>query len=208
MASGLHKGWRHLVHVLCVRVDAQSGLIPSQWQPSLSELARDTGWDRRTVQRYLDGLEGAGWITRQRPTRHAARTTHARVQYAVHIGQRAKGTESPGPRGTRPSELGASTPKARGVAPLRSSRQNESATDLDSIIKAIQDKTGTTVTRDWAGRVADQVTEGRPVRNLGAYVAAAVAAAPADRFLPHSGPPTVAQRLAELASLTGKEIPA
>src|SRR5438445_941576 len=85
LISGLEPGCRHLVHVLCVRVDAETNTILQAYQPSLTDLARDTGRHRRTIQRYLNVLERAGWITRKRPPPELARREHARTAYGIRI---------------------------------------------------------------------------------------------------------------------------
>lgn len=201
------------MHVLCVRIDAASNAIPAWRQPSLSDLARESGWDRRTVQRHLDGLEGAGWISRVRPSRHDARTKHARVAYTVHIPEPraelagARGNVPPGrAMGAAPLALGESRPKARGKTPHRSSAQAMSSdADLQAIIRAIRERAGVEVDSAWAARVRDDVIEGRHVRDVGAYVARSIMAAPPSRFTPTPTPPTYAERMAELAALQGKD---
>jgi hypothetical protein len=41
--------------------------IPERFTPSLTVLAKETGLDKATVKRHLAGLEGMGWVARERP---------------------------------------------------------------------------------------------------------------------------------------------
>lgn len=206
LASTLPPGCRHLVHVLCIRIDAQAGVILTAYQPSLTELARDTGRNKRTIQRYLDVLERQGWITRQRPLPELARRLHARTKYGIRIPDgypQARGTAPPGlgtlhrvARDTAPPGLGTGSPEARGTAPHRSSGSSgSSAAQIEVIIKTICEKTGQTITPEWAERIRQQVIGARDnVRHPEAYLRRAILEAPPGTYVPHDSPPQPAER--------------
>lgn len=74
--------------------------------------------------------------------------------------------------------------------PHRSSGSSESSSaDLDVIIKTIREKTGTTVTPEWADRVRGQVLGARDIRNSAAYLRRAIETAPRDTYIPARTPP-------------------
>jgi hypothetical protein len=189
------------MHVLCTYVDQDAGVILPKFQPSLSELARGTGRDRRTIMRYLNGLETWEWVTRARPAPADARKLHARTNYAIHIGRnppQASDTKPPDlgaqasiARDTRPPELGAVSREARDTAPHRSSMSSRSTEDeIDAIIRAIKDRSGTTVTPEWGRRVRDQVLGARDnIRDPAAYARRVIMAAPPDTYRPTPTPP-------------------
>lgn len=201
-SSGLPPGWRHVIHVLCSYVDYEAGAILPGHQPSLTVLARDTGLHRRTVIRHLAGLEAGGWVTRQRPAVHDARTKHARTQYAVLIGEPHAsgatapelGTSHPRASGATAPELGASDPGSRGTRPPRSSPSRQSpAGETGAVIDAIRAKDGTTVSREWAARVAGQILGARSdVRDRAAYLRTVIANAPPGAYRPTPVPPRMA----------------
>lgn len=57
------------------------------------------------------------------------------------------------------------------------------------IIKTIWEKTGVTVTHEWAARVREQIVGARDIRHPAAYLRQAIENAPADTYIPHDGPP-------------------
>lgn len=201
LRSTLPAGWRHLCHVLCTYIDQDAGVILPKWQPSLTQLARDTGYHRRTIMRYLNGLEDHAWVFRKRPAPADARAKHARTQYAVAIGRNPQARDSvppeletdvPRPGGTAPSELGTPSPASRGTAPHQSSRSSRSSSDdeLDAVIDAIRARAGVTVTGEWAARVAEQILGARDrVRDPVAVLRAAIGRAPRDTYTPTPQPP-------------------
>ena len=198
LKSDLPAGWRHLMHVLCIRLDAQAGVILSAYQPSLSDLARDTALHRRTVMRYLTGLEGRGWITRRRPPIELARRLHRRTSYGLQVPEgypQARDGMPPGlganghlARDTAPPGLGAAPAGARGTAPHGSSESSGSS-DLDAIINAIKERDGVTVDRNWAARVREQILGARDVRHPAAYMRRAIRDAPPGTYSPAPQPP-------------------
>ena len=198
LASKLPAICRHLVHVLCVKIDAQAGAILAVYQPSLSDLARETGWSRRTVIRKLARLEKEGWIIRDRPPPELARSRHLRTRYTILIpNPQARDSTLPGlapgspvPRdGTRPG-LGPPEPEARDSAAPRSSVSSTSSeSELDAIIETIKKRDGKTVDQVWARRVLEQITGGRQIRDQAAYVRRVILAAPPGTYSPTSQPP-------------------
>lgn len=200
LRSELPPGCRHLVHVLCTYVDAEAGVILSKFQPSITQLARDTGRNRRTIIRYLAVLERWEWITRKRPTKADQRKKHARTQYTVRIGKSPQAgditspglvTESPGASDGMSPELVTPRPEARGAMPHQSSRSSRSSTaEIEAVIEAIKGSTGKTVDERWAARVADQILGARDrVRDPAAVIHATIRRAPRDTYLPTPAPP-------------------
>jgi hypothetical protein len=197
LASDLVPGCRHLMHVLCVRIDAETGKILAAYQPSLTDLARDTGHHRRTIIRYLAVLERRGWVIRTRPPVHLARRLHQRTQYTPRIPgypQARDGTppgletSGPRPRDITPRELGARSPQARGTTPRRSSGSSESS-QTDAVIKAICEMTGLTISSEWAERVRAQILGNRSVRHPEAYLREVIRNAPPGTYVEHIHPP-------------------
>lgn len=199
LVSDLPAGCRHLCHVLCIRIDAQAGAILAAYQPSLNDLARDTGRDRRTIMRYLVVLERRGWVLRKRPAPELARRQHLKTQYTIRIPDFPQardnappglGTARQGASDTRPPELGTGSPQARGTVPHRSSESSmSSGADLETIIKTICEKTGTTVTAEWAARVREQILGARDIRRSQTYLRKVIMGAPPDTYLPTPAPP-------------------
>lgn len=186
-------GWRHVENVLCGYVDYKTGVIPSELQPSLTQLARDTGLHRRSVMRYLNGLEKLGWVTRRRPSVHAARTTHARTQYSIRVGKHMAelGTAEPFPSDMEAPDLVTASPVSSDTAPHDSPRSSKSrAEEIREVIGAIRARSGVTVPDDWAERVLDQIVVARDrVRDPLAVIRAVIAKAPPNAYTPTPQPP-------------------
>jgi hypothetical protein len=194
-------GWRHLCHVLCTYVDLDAGVILPRFQPSLTQLARDSGLHRRTIMRHLNHLEAHGWVTRKRPNPDDARKKQARTQYAIFIGRNPQPrdippsdleTGDPGARDGVPSDLGTGSPVSGGGEPHQSSTSSRSSRDeeIDVVIDAIRARAGVTVTRQWAGRVAEQILGARDrVRDPAAVLRAQIGRAPRDTYAPTPAPP-------------------
>ena len=206
-ASDLPPIGRHIILVLCGRMMQGSTLIPREHSPSLTRLAAGTGWDRRTIMRYLTVLEKAGWLIRHRPDPEKARKEHARTSYTVLMPElgtgsaQARDTATPGlgtgsaqARDTRPSGLGTGDPEARGREPsnqtLSDQRTDQSGDLVDLVIKQLHDRTGTTVTRDWATTTRDLLLARPGVRNPRAYIIRTITTDPhPERWLPTPEPP-------------------
>jgi hypothetical protein len=76
---------RHTLLTLASLVDANTGLIPERFQPSLTDLTRFTGLGRSTVVRALNAAETAGWIKRTVPTKKAAQMRKDKTSYLLAI---------------------------------------------------------------------------------------------------------------------------
>lgn len=188
LESALPAGCRHVAHVLCIRIDAKSNMILSIYQPSISDLTRDTGLSRRSITRHLNRLEADGWIIRKRPTRHDALTKHKRTHYVIHIPPEARDTETPA-RDIVP-EARDTEPKARVTVTRRSSGSSRSSgLVLSAIIEAIALRDSVTVGEEWAERVREQIIGARGIGKPEAYVRRVIMAAPPGTYCPQSTPP-------------------
>lgn len=76
---------KSIMRALLARINAKTGTIPGEHQPSLSQLASLSGYDRSTVMKHLNALEKAGWVIRIRPPMWLARTQHVTTAYAMRI---------------------------------------------------------------------------------------------------------------------------
>jgi hypothetical protein len=206
-ASDLEPISRHILLVLCGRMMQGTTLIPREHSPSLTKLAAGTGWDRRTVMRYLNALEKAGWLIRHRPDPDKARREHARTNYTVLMpglgtasaqardtATRGLGASSAQARDSAAYGLGAGDPGARGRVPhsqtLSDQRTDQSGDLVDLVIKQLHDRTGVTVTREWAETTRDLLLARPGVRNPRAYIIRTITTDPhPERWLPTPEPP-------------------
>lgn len=95
---------RLVTWALLSRADADTAIIPAQFSPSLSALAKDTGMNRASVARHLNVLETAGWVTRLRdaqraysdkaPTRYRLHTPTSRTEPLVAQGDQSQAATS------------------------------------------------------------------------------------------------------------------
>lgn len=85
-SSQLPQPAKALVIHMAVWADYSSGKIAPEYTRSLTGIAQATGLDRRTVERYLERLDDAGWIIRHRPTLTESRKG-ARTWYELTIGK-------------------------------------------------------------------------------------------------------------------------
>lgn len=86
-ASDLPPVARHLMVTLCGRLSGR-GMDTGQLgehSPSLSELARLTGWKATPVKKYLGELEQLGWLIRDQPPVKLQRAEKAKTKYTVRI---------------------------------------------------------------------------------------------------------------------------
>ncbi len=197
---------RHILLVLCGRMMQGSTVIPREHSPSLTKLAAGTGWDRRTVMRHLAMLEQAGWLIRHRPDPAKARREHARTNYTVLVpelgaasaqardtGTRGLGAASAQARDTGTRGLGAGDPEARGAPPhsqISDQKTDQSGDLVDLVIKQLHERTGMTVTRQWAETTRDLLLARPGVRNPRAYIIRTITTDPhPDRWLPTPQPP-------------------
>lgn len=209
--SGLEPISRHILLVLCGRMMQGSTLIPREHSPSLTKLAAGTGWDRRTIMRYLNALEKAGWLIRHRPDPDKARREHARTNYTVLMpglgtssaqardtGTRGLGASSAQARDTAAYGLGAGNPGARGRVPhsqtLSDQRTDQSGDLVDLVIKQLLERTGITVTREWATGTRDLLLARPGIKNERAYLIRTITTDPhPERWLPTPVPPPLQQ---------------
>jgi hypothetical protein len=207
-ASSLAPIARHIILVLCSRMSQGSTLIPAQYSPSLTKFALGTGWDRRTIMRHLRDLEEAGCITRHRPPADKARREHARTNYTVWLGAikalardreaQALGADSAQARDAASPGLGAGRPGPRGAAPSNQTvsdhgtdRSGEITEDLaELVVKQLAERTGVTVTREWAEKTRDLLLARPGIKNPRAYIIRTITTDPhPERWLPTPEPP-------------------
>lgn len=139
--SGLPQTARDIGFALCRRMTAGGTEIPAGFSPSLTTLARVIGVHRRTVMRHLRVLERAGWIIRNRPAPHDARTRHITTSYTVTIP-------------AAPAALDA-------AADLQ-----EAAIVVDELEK----RTGVIVPAEWAAKIRAEILAKPGIRNPGAFI--------------------------------------
>lgn len=199
-----HPSVRHLLHALLVHLDKDAGVILPQFGPSITELAREMGTDRRSASRRIRRAIEAGWLARESPSMHDARTKHARTQYTLrypHGYPQARGTDAqqlgagrPVASGSDPLGLGAGQQQARGETPHRSdtqigsparTREIEQYAELGAIADAVRERSGKTISREQAAAVAEQITGARDnIKNRAAYCRKVIMAAPYDAYVP------------------------
>lgn len=208
-----------IMHVLCTRIHAESGIIPPGAQPSLNSLAAMAGYSRSTIVRHLGKLERTGWVTRVRPPAWLARTRHATTAYAMHVpigfpqarrrGEPALGAQRAEARTAEEQELGARDAEARAAALRNTEVSTEETKVIDrgaagaaadddiqlrrELEKAAADElrqlTGKTISNKAAAAAVRLVLDGRKVRDPRAYLIKALRDDP-QRYVPKSsGPP-------------------
>jgi hypothetical protein len=161
---------RHLLHVLCMRLDKDQFAILPRFQPSLGELTRLMGCDRKTTIRRIRRTEYAGWLEVTRPSKHDAQAKHARSAYVLRypagfFPQPELVARYDQPGGTVPAELVAPVGRAGGAAPLKSSQSSASSSSraeeegsLEELVTShVKDRTGRTITPAQAVRIRDQL---------------------------------------------------
>jgi hypothetical protein len=203
-ASALPAIARHILLDLCTYMDAATLVIPYRWSPSLTGLTDDTAWSRRTVVRYLDDLEAAGWLARLRPTVHDARVHHRRTAYTVMIPD-GLGTGSAQARGAPDPGLGTGSAQARGATNPGLGAQGQGASggerliqtapdqpdqpDLqDLVIRLLHKETGVTVDAEWAAETVGTILSRPGISNPRAYLIRTITVDPL-RWLPTPQPP-------------------
>jgi hypothetical protein len=194
--SGLPVAARDIVFALCRRMQVGSTLIQPQHSPSLSQLARATGWSRRTIQRYLRLLEEAEFIDRRRPPPHLARTAYMTTHYVIRgvagLGPRGPSLESGGP-GLETGRTGSLESGGPGLETGRTA--NQISSDLDSdretdpeiaiVVHEIFKRTGRIISAQFAAKTRDLILARPGIRNRGAYLRRVLATDPdPGRFLP------------------------
>lgn len=84
--SNLPAPGRHLVLTLCTLADEETGIVPEEDSPSMSDLAEMTGLGRSTVARMLNLVEECKWVEREAPSVADAWARKVSNRYAVTIG--------------------------------------------------------------------------------------------------------------------------
>lgn len=74
---------RHILLTLAVKANWETGVIAAEYTPSLAGLAEDTGLSKSTIAEWLDVLDTAGWVKRERPPRASK---DERTLYTLLIG--------------------------------------------------------------------------------------------------------------------------
>lgn len=92
--SDLPSPSRLIMLVLADVADTGTAEIPPQRTPSVAVLSSETGLDRRTIQRHLDALDEAGWLSRVRPSAREQWFGH-RVRYRLLLPDWAVVAEDP-----------------------------------------------------------------------------------------------------------------
>ena len=199
---------RHLLLDLLTYMDAGSLAIPYRWSPSLTGLSGDTAWTRRTVIRWLDYLEQAGWLARLRPTVHDARVHHRRTAYTVLIPNRLV-TDRAQARDSQTSGLVTDRAQARDPGALElgthrpgasdSARLNQTVPDqpdppdlTEVVIRVLARETGVTVDAAWAATTAETILSRPGITNPRAYLIRILSVDPR-KWLPTPQPPNYKQ---------------
>lgn len=168
---------RDAVYALCRRMVKGSTVVPPQHTLSLNELSSATGWSKRHLQRALDYLEMRDIVVRNRPSKHKARTEHARTTYGINyeallrLGtgspKKARDTRALGlgpprrkPRAKATDELGTGSPGAGDTMAHDSDlsvHTDQTDPELAFIRVHIGDRTGRTVTQEMAERIRARI---------------------------------------------------
>lgn len=164
---------RDVLFLLARRMDQGSTLIPGHRTPSLTTIAKASGWSRRHVLRGLNYLEAVRLITRTRPSAYDARVRHVRTRYTVHLDRLTEletgspaeardswaygvGTPRRGSRATQAPRLGTAGPEARdSVAHTQNLPETpEPADDEIAFIRGyLAERTGQTISEDRAAGI-------------------------------------------------------
>lgn len=112
--SSMRPAGRHVLLTLLTWTDHDTATIPARFSPSLTELAKSTGYARSTVARWLNRTEGDGWLVRERPSVHDARRFKQRTVYrlCVPAGLQLVDTVDQGVDSDRGAEDGRQGPQA------------------------------------------------------------------------------------------------
>lgn len=195
---------KHLLLDLLTHADAGTLVIPYRWSPSLTGLAEETSWHRRTVIRWLDFLEAEGWLARIRPTVENARKNHHRTRYTVMIPaglvsrrDRARDsadlalvTDDPRASGNADPDLGTqgrgAGDRARLIQTVPERPDQPDLTEL--VIRLLSKETGVTVDAAWAAKTVELITSRPGLTNPRAYLIRILTTDPR-KWLPTAQPP-------------------
>lgn len=169
---------KDVIYALARLMDANTPVIPLQFMPSLTTLAKKAGWSRRHVERALNYLELVGAVTRVRPTQHDAQTKHARTSYTVHHHQLLRlGTGSPKdsrdaqalglgpprrpPRAKKSPDLGTPSQAAEDTVAHSQTLSSNPPNQPDRTARFVQQffagRFGRSVDEDWAAKTAAEI---------------------------------------------------
>jgi hypothetical protein len=154
---------RHIVLVLCTKMDKGSTHIPPKHSPSLTRLALALGVDRRTIMRHLNHAETTGWIVRRRPPVDVARKHGITTAYRVcpQVGAMSPDVEAP-----TPYPVGTVSDAGRDSTPHRSD-----LTDLGQIVsEGLEKRTGIKISPEWGRTVAREILARPGIRSPAAYL--------------------------------------
>lgn len=217
--SGLPKGARDVLFLLCRRMDQGGTYIPPQHSPSLNTIARLSGWSKRHIQRFLNLLEQLGLVIRTRPPIEQARKNHARTLYAINVPkllQLARDRQAQEARDSTSTGLGTPQPKARDTTAAGLGTSGRGARDTTAhsqtlsdqpdhpdpeivvIITVLRERTGTTVSAQWAAKTRDLIlarpsAPKRPGPHIGYIRRALMLDKHPERWLPTPQPPPFTQ---------------
>lgn len=142
-SSDLDPVSRLILMVLSDIADNDTAEIPPQRNPSTPQLARETGYCKRTVERRREALEEAGWIVLERPSA-AERARHDRIKYRLAIPPGAEAPaatirgDSQSPRKSDPKQSEA-TP-SRPETPIRGDSQSPREATPSRLLEDVPDE--------------------------------------------------------------------
>lgn len=164
--SGLPHSARDIGFALCRRMSQGSTEIPAEFSPSLTTLARVVGVHRRTIMRHLHILETGGWIIRNRPSQHEARTGHKTTHYTVTIPD----------------------------APIAAAPAADDAEEIAVVVDELEKRTKKVVSAEWAAKIRAQILDRPGIRNPAAFLRKVIRSEKEpERWLPTSQPPPIAE---------------
>lgn len=215
--SGLPAPAIAVMMALCTRINRRSGVIEPQHSPSLSGLARMTGFHVATICRHLRRLETDGWLTRDRLDPSQAGRLHRHTLYDLQVpdlffcpAPSRTARRGPVADDKTASRTARREPVADRNAPSRSPQDKHLRTEVEDnstteIVIADDDfaqlaeivqaellaLTGRHLDAPAATEAARQILTGRTVRDRAAYLRRAIRSDP-QRFTPRSAlPPSV-----------------
>lgn len=171
LASKLSSQARLVAFVLLALCDAKTGVVPPDFTPSLTKLAKLTGLGVSTVKRALNELESGDWVVRERPEVERARADHERTQYRVTAPGMAQSGPGMAHTGPSPVQSGPSPrPTAgQGLGPERATNQNAFQTynqNKQAGAEAfVTEATGASA--EEAVAIVKRIANEREVRNMG-----------------------------------------
>lgn len=168
---------KDVLYALARKMDKGTLVIPLYRMPSLTTLAKHSGWSRRHVERALNYLELLRIVTRNRPSKIDAQTKHARTAYVVHLDPLLwLGTGSPKeskdavayglgpprrpPRAKKSSALGTGSLEAGDMvahSQVLPDKPDKPDRQIAIVIDVLRNRTGKTVSAEWAAQTRDLI---------------------------------------------------